>query len=112
MSRLSYMLLVEGPSKDSRHPDYVTSVFSFKEAHKSTSSSIARLNRTQQRCKRQASNDNNQKVKQPRRETTAQPDSDTACHSTGDNTIALTTAEEYDTECAPTFQSSETSRKC
>ena len=82
-------------------------MFSFKDAHKSTSSSIARLNRAQQRCKRQASNDNNQKVKQPRRETTAQPDSDTAGHSTGDSTIALTTTEE-NLECTPTFQSSET----
>ena len=87
------MFLVDGPSKNSCHPDYVPSVFSFKDAHKSTSSSIARLNRAQQLCKRQASNDNNQKVKQPRRETTAQPDSDTACHSTGDSTIALTTEE-------------------
>ena len=83
-------------------------MFVFKDVHKSTSSSIARLHRAQQRGKHQASNDNSQKVKQARTETTAQPDSDTACHSTDDSTVALTTAEEIDLECAPTFQSSET----
>ena len=104
------MLLVEKPSKDSRHPDYVPSVFSFhKSTHKSTSSGLARLDRAQQRCKHQASSDNNQKAKQPRRETTAQPDIDTACNITGNSAIASTTAEgNNNLVCVPTFQSSET----
>ena len=78
-------------------------MFSFnKDAHKPTTSSLSRLHRAQKRSKQQASNisDDSQKSKQPRKETTPQPQSDVDCPITSD----IATEENNEVNVPTSFQ--------